>query len=70
MVIEIVKTAKATGVKQFIHMSNMIVYKEVKTLEGKKIHKNTEAAPNGFYGNFKLKDEEGVRALADDSFEV
>lgn len=70
MVIEIAKTAKAAGVKQFIHMSSMIVYKEVKTLEGKQIHKNTEPAPNGFYGDSKLQGELGVQALADDSFKV
>ena len=51
MVIEIAKAAKAAGVKQFIHMSSMIVYKEVKTLKGKRIHKDTEPKPNGFYGD-------------------
>ena len=29
MIINIAKTAKEAGVKQFIHMSSMIVYKEV-----------------------------------------
>lgn len=48
MVIDIARTAKIAGVKQFIHMSSMIVYKEVKTLDGKKIHKDTVPAPNGF----------------------
>lgn len=70
MVIEIAKVAKAAGVKQFIHMSSMIVYKEVKTLEGKQIHKDTEPAPNGFYGDSKLQGELGVQALADDGFKV
>lgn len=70
MVIEIAKAAKAAGVKQFIHMSSMIVYKEVKTLEGKHIHKDTEPAPNGFYGDSKLQGELGIQALADDSFKV
>lgn len=70
MVIEIAKAAKAAGVKQFIHMSSMIVYKEVKTLEGKQIHKDTEPAPNGFYGDSKLQGELGIQALADDSFKV
>ena len=37
MVIDIAKAAKEAGVKQFIHMSSMIVYKEVKTLDGKQI---------------------------------
>lgn len=70
MVIEIAKAAKAAGVKQFIHMSSMIVYKEVKTLAGKQIHKDTIPEPNGFYGDSKLQGESGIRALADDSFKV
>ena len=70
MVIEIAKAAKAAGVKQFIHMSSMIVYKEVKTLEGKQIHKDSKPAPNGFYGDSKLQGELGIQALADDSFKV
>lgn len=70
MVINIAKAAKAAGVTHFIHMSSMIVYKEVKTLKGKQIHKNTAPAPNGFYGDSKLQGEIGVRALADDTFKV
>lgn len=70
MVIDIAKTAKAAGVKQFIHMSSMIVYKEVKTLEGKQIHKDTKPSPNGFYGDSKLQGELGVQALADKNFKV
>lgn len=63
MVIAIAKAAKEAGVKQFIHMSSMIVYKEVKTLEGKQIHKDTEPTPNGFYGDSKLQGEIGLRNL-------
>lgn len=70
MVIDIAKTAKAAGVKQFIHMSSMIVYKEVKTLEGKQIHKDTQPSPNGFYGDSKLQGELGIQALADKDFKV
>ena len=70
MVIEIAPAAKAAGVKQFIHMSSMIVYKEVKTLAGKQIHRDTVPEPNGFYGDSKLQGESGIRALADDSFKV
>ena len=70
MVIEIAKAAKAAGVKQFIHMSSMIVYKEVKTLAGKQIHRDTVPEPNGFYGDSKLQGESGIRALADESFKV
>ena len=70
MVIEIAKMAKAAGVKQFIHMSSMIVYKEVKTLEGKRIHKDTEPSPNGFYGDSKLQGEKGIRRLDSSTFKV
>lgn len=70
MVVAIAKAAKEAGVKQFIHMSSMIVYKEVKTLEGKTIHPDTEPAPNGFYGDSKLQGEIGVRELDCDTFKV
>lgn len=70
MVIEIAKIAKAAGVKQFIHMSSMIVYKEVKTLKGKRIHKDTEPSPNGFYGDSKLQGERGIRELDSSTFKV
>lgn len=70
MVIAICKAAKEAGVKHFIHMSSMIVYKEVKTLEGKQIHKDTEPAPNGFYGDSKLQGEKGCLELADEKFKV
>lgn len=70
MVVAIAKAAKEAGVKQFIHMSSMIVYKEVKTLEGKTIHPDTEPAPNGFYGDSKLQGEIGIRELDCDTFKV
>ena len=70
MVIEIAKTAKAAGVKHFIHMSSMIVYKEVKTLAGKKITADTLPAPNGFYGDSKLQGEKGIRELESNFFKV
>lgn len=70
LVIEIAKKAKDTGVKQFIHMSSMIVYKEVKTLDGKRIHKDTVPTPNGFYGDSKLQGEQGIRNLETSNFMV
>ena len=70
MAINIAKAAKVAGVKQFIHMSSMIVYKEVKTLEGKQIHKDTKPEPNGFYGDSKLQGELGIRDMACDTFKV
>ena len=70
MVIEIAKAAKAAGVKQFIHMSSMIVYKEVKTLAGKRITADTQPVPNGFYGDSKLQGENGIRQLESPFFYV
>lgn len=70
LIIEIAKLAKAAGVKQFIHMSSMIVYKEVKTLAGKVIKRDTEPVPNGFYGDSKLQGEIGLRELDCDTFKV
>lgn len=70
MVIAIAMAAKEAGVKQFIHMSSMIVYKEVKTLEGKQIHPNTSPEPNGFYGDSKLQGELGIKELDCDTFKV
>ncbi len=70
MVIEIAKTAKAAGVKQFIHMSSMIVYKEVKTLAGKRITIDTQPRPNGFYGDSKLQGELGIKELESPTFKV
>lgn len=70
LVIEIAKHAKNSGVGQFIHMSSMIVYKEVKTLEGKQIHPNTAPAPNGFYGDSKLQGEQGLSKLESDTFRI
>lgn len=70
MVIEIAKAAKAAGVKQFIHMSSMIVYKEVKTLAGKRITPDTQPVPNGFYGDSKLQGEIGIRQLESPFFQV
>lgn len=70
LVIELARTAKSAGVGQFIHMSSMIVYKEVKTLAGKHIHPDTEPTPNGFYGDSKLQGEQGLRRLDCDTFHV
>lgn len=70
MVVEIAKAAKAAGVKQFIHMSSMIVYKEVKTLSGKKINESTLPSPNGFYGDSKLQGEIGIKELEAPNFKV
>lgn len=68
--IEVAKWAKEHGVKQFIFMSSMIVYKESKSLKANVITEKTQPAPNGFYGDSKLQAEIGINALADDIFKV
>jgi nucleoside-diphosphate-sugar epimerase len=57
--------AKAEGVKQFIFMSSIIVF-------GRKtnITADTKPEPTNFYGKSKLQAEEGLLALADDTFNV
>ena len=63
--------AKADGVGQFLFMSSMIVYGDSGRLgEPRKITADTDPAPANFYGDSKLKAEEGIRKLADDNFKV
>lgn len=63
LTIEIAKHAQANGVKQFIFMSSMIVYKETQSLKGNIITPESLPAPNGVYGDSKLKAEEGIKNL-------
>lgn len=64
LTIEIAKHAQASGVKQFIFMSSMIVYKETQSLKGNIITHESMPAPNGVYGDSKLKAEEGLKDVA------
>lgn len=65
------KKAKAEGVKQFIFMSSIIVYGESAGIgKSRMITKDTPLAPANFYGDSKVKAEEGLQALADDSFKI
>ena len=71
LTIETAKKAKAEGVKQFIFMSSIIVYGSCAKLgETKVITKDTKTAPIGAYGESKLRAEEGILPLNDDSFHV
>lgn len=71
LTVECARKAKEDGVKQFIFMSSIIVYGESagmgKTLV---ITQNTPLAPANFYGDSKVKAEEGLQRLADDNFKV
>ncbi|NLJ70784.1 MAG: NAD-dependent epimerase/dehydratase family protein [Clostridiaceae bacterium] len=66
LAIKIAEKARKDGVKQFIHMSSIIVY-------GSKVEcitKDTKFNPDNFYGDSKLQGELGVSALADKKFKV
>lgn len=65
LAIECAKKAKVQGVGQFVFMSSMIVY-------GRQEHitRDTEPAPENFYGDSKWKADQGIRELADDTFKV
>lgn len=63
--------AKAEGVKQFIFMSSMIVYGESGAIGMQRmITKDTPLAPANFYGDSKVKAEEGLRKLETKDFRI
>lgn len=65
------KKAKAEGVKQFIFMSSIIVYGESAGIgKPRVITKDTPLSPANFYGDSKVKAEEGLRKLEDENFKV
>lgn len=68
---ECAKKAKAEGVKQFIFMSSIIVYGESAGIgKSRTITKDTPLSPANFYGDSKVKAEEGLQTLADDTFRI
>ncbi|MDE7325128.1 MAG: NAD-dependent epimerase/dehydratase family protein [Lachnospiraceae bacterium] len=63
--------AKSEGVGQFIFMSSAIVYGDSAPLGKEKIiKKDTPPAPANFYGDSKLKAEDGIRKLESNLFKV
>ena len=71
LTIETAKKAKADGVKQFIFMSSAIVYGESSKVGKKKmITKDTPVSPANAYGDSKVRAENGIVPLADESFKV
>ena len=71
LAIETAKKAKASGVKQFILMSSMIIYGDSAPYGKKKmIDQDTVPSPVNFYGDSKWQADKGVRKLADASFAV
>lgn len=69
LTIETAKKAKAEGVKQFVFMSSIIVYGDSSSSK-RVIDRNTVPTPSNFYGNSKLKAEEGIRHLGSDNFKI
>lgn len=71
LAIEVAKKAKNEGVKQFVFMSSMIIYGDsVRFGERRVITRNTPPAPANFYGDSKWQADKGIRALADENFNV
>lgn len=71
LTVECARKAKTDGVKQFIFMSSMIVYGESGGIgTPKMITKDTPLAPANFYGDSKVKAEEGLRELETENFKI
>lgn len=71
LAIETAQKAKKDGVKQFVFMSSMIVYGESAPYgKQKMITADTKPEPANFYGDSKWQADKGVRALADEKFNV
>lgn len=69
LTIELASKAKMDEVKQFIHLSSMIVYGASKTSNGM-ITKDTLPEPANFYGDSKLQGELGIQPLSDEKYNV
>ena len=71
LTVECAKKAKAEGIKQFVFMSSIIVYGESAGIGKERvITKETPLTPANFYGDSKVKAEEGLLELVDDNFKV
>lgn len=71
LTIEVAEKAKASGVKQFIYMSSLIVYGNSSPAgKMKLITRDTPESPASCYGDSKVKAEKGILTLCDDTFHV
>lgn len=71
LTIETARKAKADGAKQFIFMSSAIVYGNSAPIGCKKrVGRDTPVAPANFYGESKVKAEQGILPLSADGFRV
>ena len=67
LAVQFAAAAKKAGVRQFIHMSSMIVYGAV---PGGNITPDTVPHPDSVYGDSKWQGEQGVMQLGSDGFRV
>ena len=71
LTLECARKAKRDGAGQFIFMSSIIVYGESAGIgHSRVITADTPTAPANFYGDSKLKAEEGLQDLASKKFKV
>lgn len=71
LAVETAKKAKASGVRQFIYMSSIIVYGEGTSVRKRRvITGETKPSPSNFYGDSKWKAEQKLSPLCDDFFHV
>ncbi len=71
LTLEAAAKAKTAGVSQFIFMSSAIVYGASAPIgQSKRIGIGTPAAPASFYGDSKLRAEDGLLAMGCDDFRV
>lgn len=66
LAVEAARTAKASGVRQFIFFSSMSVY----GMTTGRITADTQPAPNTHYGRSKWEAEQQMAALADEDFRI
>ena len=71
LTIECARKAKRDGVKQFLFMSSIIVYGESAGIgKMRVITSDTPVSPANFYGDSKVKAEEGLQELVSEEFKV
>lgn len=71
LTLDIARAAKAAGVRRFIFLSSIIVYGHAaRGGETRVITAASTPAPENAYGQSKLEAEQGLFALADDTFSV
>lgn len=71
LTVECAQKAKNESVKQFIFMSSIIVYGESAGIGKERIiTKETPLSPANFYGDSKVKAEEGLQKLQDEDFKI